>query len=203
MKHLSLIILSLLTITAHSDELSLRERINTRFRSTADRWAAENAEAQLQGNAVFEMAAVNAPLITPNSQINCNVRQASLGEGARGVKMKFKDGQEETFIAYGVQGILWTDRKLKVVKLENGKLVPSLHHLVWGRTNGGWRFERQPELAKSCPRCDRFGNVESWSIVPVDLHSMAGCASTDRPLINQTPPTGVVISDTGESSGLR
>jgi len=176
---IALVLLSMISLPA----LAQRSRVMEEHMSRV-------AEERARAAGITRAADANGNLVRANQTVSCD----GSGPQVSLVKMNFKDGTQGSYLVHGTRGPLHFDRRLHVLRFENGVLKSTPHHMVWGLTYGGWRFERQPELAQSCPRCDRFGDVENWTIESVSLRDFAGCPApaVDNPV--------AISSDEGTST---
>lgn len=170
--------------------------------SAMDRYFRDVAENKVLALNLTAAAKHNAPLIRVNERVNCGIVLAS-SEKIKSVIMTMKDGSQQKYILHGIRGPLDFDRRFEVATVENGVIKSATHHIVWGYRYGGWRFEVDPAKAKSCPNCERFKDVSTWTVEDVELSSLAGCKRPqDGPVISALPPTAL-SSDADEVAAGR
>src|SRR5262249_40187360 len=144
-----------------------------------DQYLARLRQEQGKAEMITLAARHNGPLIKPGARIACNVVPAANTEPVQAVRMKYNDGTEEPvlffstahskLVAYGLQVLSFplaatnsvrSQRQLTVARIENGVIKVSVNWMVLNHADyGGWRFEREPEKATTCPKCDRFKTV--------------------------------------------
>lgn len=138
--------------------------------SKVQAWMKVVAHNQVLSADFDEAARHNSALLKTGDRVNCSNDQE-----LKVISMQFKDGTTADYLVSEVDGYVWFKRKFKILTPKNGSLVSTVHKVEFSASYNGWRFETRPELAITCDSCDRFKDVEGWTLSEIAYPIAMGC----------------------------